>query len=395
MLAQQGLHPPAFLAVIVLDDGQTGAGRVHSGVGIGAAFDQQFRRLRVVSRACPKEAPAARRQFLWPVGIGPQVKQFFDDPGMAVAGGVGERTSPSVIEVAGLGRIGRQHRIDAVFVAGSAGDAESVLRAAGEQVAGDRPRVLRGFGRQIAGPVPVVAVQRDQQRSLAVGAAGFDVGASCGKGIHQVVLPRQRRPMQRPVAQRVRGVDESGILGQHRFDPGAVAALDRLGHRCKPRIVAEAPAHRRRQQRLHLPVAALLGDGQQLVPGVVGIARLPRIRPCLQQQLDHLGMVLAHRHVDGKLVPVLGVDQPGVALEQGADLSHIAGTAGAEELPGPVPVHRLDPALVALRLHAFRLQQTGHPLRETLARRLALRLQFPSGHPRNPLPLSDAPPGQV
>ena len=177
--------------------------------------------------------------------------------------------------------------------------------------------------------------------------------------------------------------------------PPRSRAYDRLGQRGKPRIVAEAPAHRRRQQRPHLPVTALLGDSQQLVPRVVGIARLPRIRPGPQQQLDHLGMVLAHRHVDGKLVPVLGVDQPGIAVEQGADPLQISGPAGAEELPGPVPVHRLDPALVALRLHAFRLQQTGHPLRETLARRLALRLQFPSAHPLNPIRASDAPPGQV
>ena len=50
------------------------------------------------------------------------------------------------------------------------------------------------------------------------------------------------------------------MLGQHRLDPRPVAAFDRLGQRDKTRIVAKALAQRRHQQRLHLLVAALLGD---------------------------------------------------------------------------------------------------------------------------------------
>ena len=215
----------------------------------------------MVARASAEERSAARRVFFGPVGVGTPIQQFFDDSGMTVASGIGQRTAPSSIEGAGLGRIGRQHRIDAVFIAGRTGDAQGVLRTASEQVAGDNPRVLRRFRRQIARPKPVVAVERDQQRSLAIGAAGFEVGTLCDKEIHQVVLPRQRRPVQRPIAQRVGGTDKVGMLGQHRLDPRSVAAFDGLGQRDKTRIVAKALAHRRHQQRLHLPIAALLGDG--------------------------------------------------------------------------------------------------------------------------------------
>ena len=253
VFAQQSLHLLAFFAVIELDDGQARARRVHPGVGIGTAFEQQFRCLQMVARASLEECPAARRVFFGLIGIGTQLQQFFDDLGMAVASGIGQRTAPSGIESAGLSRIGCQHRIDAISIASRTGNAQSVLRAASEQMARDNPRISRRFRRQIARPKPVVAVERDQQRRLAIGAASFEVGTLCDKEIHQVVLPRQRRPVQRPIAQRIGGADKVGMLGQHRLDLRPVAAFDRLGQRDKTRIVAKALAQRRHQQRLHFP----------------------------------------------------------------------------------------------------------------------------------------------
>ena len=130
MFAQQGLHLLAFLAVPELDDGQTGTRRVHPGVGIGTAFEQQFRRLQMVARASLEECLAARRVFFGLIGIGTQVQQSFDNLGMAVTSSIGQRTAPSRIERAGLGRIGCQYFIDAISIASSTGDAQGVLRAA-------------------------------------------------------------------------------------------------------------------------------------------------------------------------------------------------------------------------------------------------------------------------
>ena len=67
-------------------------------------------------------------------------------------------------------------------------------------------------------------------------------------------------------------------------------------------------------------------------------------------------MALAHRHVDGELVPVLGIDQLGIAVQQRADPRQIAGTAGAKKRPSLMPVHSLHPVLVVLGLHAFGLK---------------------------------------
>ena len=136
VFAQQGLHLLAFLSVPELDDGQARARRVHLGVGIGTAFQQQFRRLQVVARASAEECPTARRIFFGLIGVGTPIQQFFDDSGMTVASGIGQRTAPSSIESTGLGRIGRQYRIDAVFIAGRTGDAQGVLRTASEASGG-------------------------------------------------------------------------------------------------------------------------------------------------------------------------------------------------------------------------------------------------------------------
>ena len=91
-------------------------------------------------------------------------------------------------------------------------------------------------------------------------------------------------------------------------------------------------------------------------------------------------MALAHRHVDGKLIPVLGIDQLGIAVEQRADPRQIAGPAGAKERPSLVPVHGFDPVLVVLGLHAFGLKQMRDPLRKALVVRRGLSLQFPFSH---------------
>ena len=204
----------------------------------------------MVARASLKERLAARRVFFGLIGIGAQVQQSFDDPGMAVASGIGQRAAPSVIESAGLSRIGRQHFIDAIFIASRTGNAESVLRTTNEQVASDNPRISGRFRRQIARPKPVIAVERDQQRRLAIGAASFEVGTPFDKEIHQFVLPRQRRPMQRPIAQGIGRANKIGMRGQYRLDPRPVTAFDRLGQRDKTRIVAKSLAHRRHQKRL-------------------------------------------------------------------------------------------------------------------------------------------------
>ena len=88
--------------------------------------------------------------------------------------------------------------------------------------------------------------------------------------------------------------------------------------------------------------------------------------------------------MDGKLVPVLGIDQLGIAVQQRADPRQIAGPAGAKERPSLMPVHGFDPVLVVLGLHAFGLKQMRDPLREALIGRRSLSLQFPFSHFQHP-----------
>jgi hypothetical protein len=83
-------------------------------------------------------------------------------------------------------------------------------------------------------------------------------------------------------------------------------------------------------------------------------------------------MPLTHRHMNGKLIPVLRIDQLRIAIEQGAHPRHITGPAGAKKRPSLVAVHRLDAVLILVGLHFFGLQQTGHALGKAFVTRRSL-----------------------
>src|ERR1051325_4542592 len=108
-------------------------------------------------------------------------------------------------------------------------------------------------------------------------------------------------------------------------------------------------------------MVALSGAEQQLVPRIVGIARLARVRPALQQQLHDFRVARAHGLVNGKLIPMLSIDQSPVFREERLHFRQVAERAGLEERPGVVTVQLLDAINVSPRLHFLWLRESvGH-----------------------------------
>src|SRR5438552_3491732 len=104
---------------------------------------------------------------------------------------------------------------------------------------------------------------------------------------------------------------------------------------------------------------ALSGAEEQLVPRIVGIARLTWVRAALQQQLHNFRVAPAHGLVNGKLIPMLSVDQSPVFREERLHFRQIAERAGLEERPGVVTVQLLDAINVSPRLHLLGLCEAG------------------------------------
>src|SRR6185295_13964321 len=104
---------------------------------------------------------------------------------------------------------------------------------------------------------------------------------------------------------------------------------------------------------------ALSGAEQQLVPRIVGIARLTRVRAALQLQLHNFRVARVHGLVNGKLIPMLSVDQSPVFREERLHLRQISERAGLEERPGVVTVQLLDAINVSPRLHLLGLFESG------------------------------------
>src|SRR5437016_5958456 len=104
---------------------------------------------------------------------------------------------------------------------------------------------------------------------------------------------------------------------------------------------------------------ALSGAEQQLVPRIVGIARLTRVHAARQQQLHNFRVARAHGLVNGKLIPMLSVDQSPVFREERLHLRQVAERAGLEERPGVVTVQLLDAINVSPRLHLLGLCESG------------------------------------
>ena len=176
--------------------------------------------------------------------------------------------------------------------------------------------------------------------------------------------------MQGVVPQGVGGPHQLRVGGQERLDPFPVAVADRRGQRLEGLVVPEAGGQGLPQQPADLAVAALIGDGQQLVPGVVGVARLARDRrrpP--QQQLHHGGMALPDRHVEGELVPVLGVDEVRIADEETPRSRQVARGAGAEQGPGVAAVHGDHAVHVVVRVHGGGTGEAGLAQGEGAVRR--------------------------
>src|SRR5436189_6232942 len=104
---------------------------------------------------------------------------------------------------------------------------------------------------------------------------------------------------------------------------------------------------------------ALSSAEQQLVPRIVGIARLTWVRAALQQQLHNFRVACAHGLVNGKLIPMLSVDQSPVFREERLHLWQVAERAGLEERPGVVTVQLLDAIDVSPCLHLLGLCESG------------------------------------
>ena len=313
--------------------------------------EQQRGQVEAIGRRGLVQGRAPGRQVLRLGGVGAVVQQEQGELQVAGLDGRGQGAAAGRVEAARGPGIGGQDGPDPIDVPHAADQGQIAAGAPVQQSTGDDPRVRDRILRQVAGAEPVVPVHGHLHGGAAVGAAGVDVGAQLVEAVHEVQLPGDGGPVEEVVAQSVGGPHQVRVGGQERLDPFPVAVPDRRRQRLEAPVVPEAGGHGLTQQAVDLAVAALGGDGQQLVPGVVGVARLAGVGAGLQQQLHDVGMALPDRHVDGKLVPVLGVDEVRVPAEEATRAGQAAGGAGAEQVPGVAAVHGHHAVDVALRVH--------------------------------------------
>gem|GEM_PF-6987588 len=186
------------------------------------------------------------------------------------------------------------------------------------------------------------------------------------KAVDEVELSGKGGPVERAISQGVSVVDQVGGRPQESVDAGTVAVSDCGGEFGESLIVAKAFRHHRLKELADGPVVSVVRHFEQLVPRVVGVARLSRISAFLEQHLNDVRVPLSGGHVNGKLVPVLRIDEIGVPVEEIPDARQVTGGRGAEQGPCIPAIHRYDTVDIALGIHRFGLAERGDAGGETV-----------------------------